>query len=334
MRTIGKLVLGLVVAAFFGVAATPALAEQPVWQVCTNLGEEIGSYENLGCTIGKEGGKYEWLENEEAEKVQGTGTLRLSDTKTLAGKSEVECSMTAKGVVGPHQSGRVESITIASCKRLKVCENVETVRPVNLPWQTELFEEGGRVRDKITEVSGEPGWSVTCKTVLGSKTDRCETEAGKEGSTAEVNEATHGYVLGEFGPTAKADCTEGGKEAGEMGGIITTEGNGGAGLKLSFNVFEWSPVQPGKVPIEPNELTVFIKNRLKIAIPISVNGVEPIAFKLQASSTCGAVLAAKGQCEDKITAKAGTAANTPGRLEVATVVDNIPVRLLYKLKST
>jgi hypothetical protein len=238
MRTIGKLVLGLAVAALFsGVIATSASAA-PVWQTCTNLEAEIGNYGNLGCTIEKEGGKYEWLGNEESGEVQGTGTLRLSDTKTLAGKSEVECSVTTKGVVGPQQSGRVESITIASCKQLKVCENVETVKPLNLPWQTELTEKSDQVRDTIREVSGEPGWSVTCKTLLGSKTDTCLTETGKEGSTTATNETTHGYVLGEFGPTAKVDCTEGGKESGEVGGIVTTEGNGGAALKIgaSFTI--------------------------------------------------------------------------------------------------
>jgi len=156
------------------------------------------------------------------EKVMASGTLRLFDTKTLAGSSEVECSGTTTGTIGPGKYDRVESIHITSCIQKKVCENVETVKPLHLPWQTELTEKGGQVRDTIREVSGEPGWSVTCKTVLGSKTDTCETETGKEGSTTATNETVHGYVLGEFGPTSKADCSEGGKEAGEVGGIITT----------------------------------------------------------------------------------------------------------------
>jgi hypothetical protein len=166
---------------------------------------------------------------------------------TLAGTSEVECSGTARGVVGSEQSGRVESITIASCRPIKVCENVETVRPEHLPWQTELTEKSVQVRDTIREVSGEPGWSVTCKTLLGSKTDVCETEAGKEGSTAETNEATHGYVLGEFGPTAKADCTEGGKGSGEVGGIVKTESLGGKGLKINIGWIELAP-GPWEIP--------------------------------------------------------------------------------------
>jgi hypothetical protein len=156
------------------------------------------------------------------EKVMASGTLTLADTKTLAGKSEVECSGTTAGTIGPGKYDRVESIHIASCKPIKVCSNVETVIPKNLPWQTELTEKSGKVRDTIKEVSGEPGWSVTCDTALGSKTDECLTEAGKEGSTTATNEVTHGYILGEFGPTSKAKCTEGGKESGEVGGIITT----------------------------------------------------------------------------------------------------------------
>jgi len=156
------------------------------------------------------------------EKVMASGTLRLLDTKTLGGISEVECSGTTAGTIGPGKFDRVESIHISSCIQKKVCENVETVKPLNLPWQTELTEKGGKVRDTIREVSGEPGWSVTCKTLLGIKTDKCETESGKEGSTTATNETIHGYVLGEFGPTSKAKCSEGGKESGEVGGIITT----------------------------------------------------------------------------------------------------------------
>ncbi len=157
------------------------------------------------------------------EKVMGSGTLRLFDTKTALGSSEVECSGTTTGTIGPGKFDRVESIHISSCIQKKVCENVETVIPQNLPWQTELTEKSGKVRDTIKEVSGEPGWSVTCKApIVGKTTDKCLTEAGKEGSTTATNETVHGYVLGEFGPTSKAECTEGGKESGEVGGIITT----------------------------------------------------------------------------------------------------------------
>jgi hypothetical protein len=161
------------------------------------------------------------------EKVMASATLRLFDTKTAAGESEVECSGTTTGTIGPGKFDRVESVTVSSCKAVKVCETSfePKAKAVNLPWQTELFETEGKVRNKITEVAGkgEPGWAVTCKVII-EKTDTCTTETGKEGSTLETNEATHGYVLGAFErkTSGKAKCSEGGKESGEVEGIVTT----------------------------------------------------------------------------------------------------------------
>jgi hypothetical protein len=198
MRFIRIAGLCLVALAAVAMATAATASAQPVWQV---NGTPVAG----------------------TEKVMASGTLRLTDTSVpILGRSEVECSGTTTGTIGPGKFDRVETIHIASCRQLAVCKNVETVKPVNLPWQTELTEKGGQIRDTIREVSGEPGWAVTCNTSLGSKTDTCETEAGKEGSTTATNEAVHGYVLGEFGPTSKAKCSIGGKESGEVGGIITT----------------------------------------------------------------------------------------------------------------
>jgi len=214
-------IAGLCLVALAGMAmATAATASAvPVFEQCTT--EKGTKYEDPICTkLGN--GHYNWVKGEGTEKVMGSGTLTLADNNTLAGKSEVECSGTTTGTIGPGKYDRVESIHISKCTLKKVCENIETVKILNLPWQTELTEKGGQVRDTIREVSGEPGLSFTCKTILGTQTDECVTEAGKEGSTTVTNETTHGYVLGEFGQTAKAKCSEGGAGSGEVGGIITT----------------------------------------------------------------------------------------------------------------
>jgi hypothetical protein len=57
MRTIGKVVVALAVAAFFGVAATSAFSEQTVWQNCVKV--EGGRFENNQCSGLKENGGWE-----------------------------------------------------------------------------------------------------------------------------------------------------------------------------------------------------------------------------------------------------------------------------------
>ncbi len=197
MRFIRIAGLCLVALAAMAMATAATASAQPVWQV---NGTEVKG----------------------TEKVMGTGTLRLADTKTLLGESAVQCSGTSTGTIGPGKIDRVETITIASCKQIKVCENVETVKPLHLPWQTELYETESKVLNKISEIpsNGEPGWSVTCKTIGGIKTDKCETEAGKEGNEVQANVTPN--ETGTFNPTSKADCSEGGVEAGKVEGIITT----------------------------------------------------------------------------------------------------------------
>jgi hypothetical protein len=197
MRFIRIAGLCLVALAAMAMATAATASAQPVWEV---NGTPVAG----------------------TEKVMGSGTLRLADTNTLLGESAVECSGTSTGTIGPGKIDRVETITVASCKKILVCENVETVKPLHLPWQTELYETESKVLNKISEIpsNGEPGWAVTCKTIGGRKTDECVTEAGKEGNEVQTNVTPN--ELGTFNPTSKADCTEGGKAAGKVEGIITT----------------------------------------------------------------------------------------------------------------
>ncbi len=195
MRFIRIVGLCLVALAAMAMATAATASAQPVWEV---NGTEVKG----------------------TEKVMGSGTLRLADNLTPLGESAVECSGTTTGTIGPGKIDRVETITVASCKPIRVCENVETVKPLSLPWQTELYETEGKVLNKISEIKGEPGWSVTCKTLAGRKTDECVTEAGKEGDEVQTNVTPN--ELGTFNPKSKADCTEGADASGEVEGIITT----------------------------------------------------------------------------------------------------------------
>jgi hypothetical protein len=226
MQTIGKIALGLAVAAFFGAAATPVLAS-PVWQTCTNLEAKIGSYEDAKCTKEKAEGDYEWLEVAGTEKVTSSGTLTLEDT-SLGVTVEVQCSGNNSGSVGPERSGRIEAITNIKCNAGKNCEKVtKNTEPVHLPWRTELSETEGKIRDTITSAgSGAPGWRVTCKVaLLGEVTDEC---TGEKGYT--VLENVSGEVNSIFG-TGKINCTFTGAETGEIIGTVRTEGSSGKGLR-------------------------------------------------------------------------------------------------------
>ncbi len=160
------------------------------------------------------------------EKVMGTGTLKLKDTKTLLGTSEVECGGAEKGTIGPGSLDRVEVIEVqaSQCAAKKVCENVEEITAKGLPWQTEVYESGKELRDNIkTTGNGEPGWRVKCKTIGGSKVDECLAEAGLVPSTKVTNETVKGVVVSEFEEehSPKAKCTEGGAKSGAVVGLIT-----------------------------------------------------------------------------------------------------------------
>ncbi len=168
-----------------------------------------------------------WKEVGNTEKVVGSGTLKLRDADTLLGVSEVECGGSQKGSVGPTKFDRVEVIEIqaSQCKATKVCENVEEITVKNLPWQTEVYESGKEIRDNLKSGgNGEPGWRVKCKTIGGSKSDECLTEAGLVFSTQVTNKTSNNTAASGFEEKStkspKAKCTEGGAKSGEVVGVI------------------------------------------------------------------------------------------------------------------
>jgi hypothetical protein len=253
MRMIGKLIAGLAVATFFGVAVTSALAT-PSWQTCTNLEEAIGNFENSTCTKEKAGGDYEWLEvtGTEAASIVGE-TLELTDTKVpLIGSTTVICapgSGEATGSVGPGQYGKISTTKVkepkANCRGTGGCKStgVEAVEARNTPWQTELVETESKVLAIIIGTgNGEPGWEVKCENILGGKTtDTCLAEGtGKEESALLTDLATEtgSFVLGTFEKAHKTKCTEGKAESGEVGGAVKIESSSGAGFRIVPKIVE------------------------------------------------------------------------------------------------
>jgi hypothetical protein len=114
---------------------------------------------------------------------------------------------------------------------------VEKVEGADLPWKEEIYEtESGKTfLSRIeNDGSGEPGWKVTCNTLLGSKTDECLSEAGHPEVFSGVNRVTEAVLLvsGRFLKVHRAKCSEGGAETGEVEGLIAVLLWGGNGLSL------------------------------------------------------------------------------------------------------
>ncbi len=204
------------------------------WEQCAE-GSSGTKYSTNQCTTASGSGKDQWSEVTGTEAAVSKGSLLLKDTKTIAGVAEVECYTEAEGVVGPKQSDKINAVKVIGCRAVKVCEaGTAKAEALNLPWQTEAYDTEGKHFDALTgDGSGKPSWKITCKVIKIEKSDTCKLEG------AEVlelkNESTAGSLLvkGAFQHKRKAECTEGGKEAGESTGSLATLKTSGAGLRVS-----------------------------------------------------------------------------------------------------
>jgi hypothetical protein len=220
-------IAGFCLVAMFAVSMYVSSSAMATWEDCSTekAAEAKSKYTTNQCTTASSTGGWAWQEVKGTDEVVIKGTLKLLDTKTLAGVSEVECFGESKGAIGPGQFGRINTVKVevANCRAIKVCEKVEEIEARNLPWQTEDYNTEGKHLSKLTGAgSGEPGWKVKCKTVLGSKTDECLAEAGEPESLQLENRVTNGelLVLVTFQHLRKAKCTEGGAKSGEVLGSV------------------------------------------------------------------------------------------------------------------
>jgi hypothetical protein len=230
-RIIGLALMAMLLASMVVVGNASAA---PVWEHCET--GSIGTKWTGGqCVTASAGGTFVWSEVKGTEAAKGRATLTLVDT-VLGTKVKVKCTGEQEGFVGPTKFGRVTGIKNISCVAGENCEVlVSNAKPLHLPWQTELAEEGGGVRNKITKASTEaPGWEVTCRVpVLGERTDVCTSETGSVGvkSVSTVGVATPLLVLGDFeANSGKAKCSVSGAETGEVreGTVGTLQANGNA----------------------------------------------------------------------------------------------------------
>jgi hypothetical protein len=230
-------IAGFCLVAMFAVSMFVSANAMANWEQCAS-GAAGSKWETNQCT--KVGGtnNFGWQEVTGTEEVKVKGTLKLLDTKTLAGVSEVECTGESKGAVGPGKFGRISSVSVEAknCRAIKVCEKVEAIEARNLPWQLEAYNTEGKKLSKLTAAgSGEPGWKVTCKTILGTKSDECIAEVNEPESLLLENRTTNGelLVLDTFQALRKAKCTEGGAKSGEVKGSVGVLKTSGAALRIA-----------------------------------------------------------------------------------------------------
>ncbi len=240
MRTIGK-ITGLCLMSMsmlvMGMALAGSASAEPGWLLCSEgVNTSNTKYENSQCSKAKSTGKWESVAPAVPHTVRIVSfTLKLIDTETSVGKSTVKCNgkgSKGSGIIELASKGVVRVFEIENAK--ENCEaveggckkgEVEKVKGANLPWAIEMFETEAKSLTKIAKgpgAAGEPGWEVTCNTLLGTRTDTCTSNTGKEGSAELKNETAGGVLLvrGVLEKNLKASCTEGKKESGESEGQL------------------------------------------------------------------------------------------------------------------
>ncbi|MGH2853478.1 MAG: hypothetical protein ACRDLF_04710 [Solirubrobacteraceae bacterium] len=239
---------GLALVVLCGIGATSALAS-PIWEQCSEGGSAT-KYSSNQCSKAEGGGKWQWNELAGTEKFRGLfSTLTLRDTKTPEKESVIRCTKgVEEGTVGPDNEGLViekAEVKEASknCVRLEgpcKAEGVEKVEGVDLPWQQEFSETEKKFSTAVEPFgTGEPGWNVTCKTILGSTSDTCTTEsASKEEGESLENVLTGGVssIIASLKKLHKAKCSVGGAESGVVEGGGNLENGKGTGVRLQPTV--------------------------------------------------------------------------------------------------
>lgn len=164
------------------------------------VGETFYNENKFNCTLGgKEDGKLETGQLVEATKgvaleanlvegayskltssvgVKGTGELQIEDKGFGRG---VKCRFNTEGTVGAAGKGTVSSTTVegGGCAAVGECGSVDEVQGINLPWNTELYESEGSIRDRIVNGgSGTPKWRFVCG--VNRTEDECNLNVSPE----------------------------------------------------------------------------------------------------------------------------------------------------------
>jgi hypothetical protein len=219
-----------------GMALAGNASAAPLWLVC--LPNAKGKFLDPACLKAGEGKwESESLGNRTDKVVLLGVTIRLEDSKTLVGKSVVQCGHgIGEGIIGTGNLGLIVVAKVTTpqteCERVEGgCKagEVEKVEGRNLPWQTAIFETEKKLLTKIESTAAtekEPGWDVECNTVAGKKSDECVSEGRGRLESAELTNKKSGpkeeelLVLAKFENRAEGHCSEGGAKAASLMGQV------------------------------------------------------------------------------------------------------------------
>jgi hypothetical protein len=228
-----------------GMALASAASAAPLWLVCLPWTNNPTRYSTNQCTTAASGGGWESV------KLSGSDTVRLLAYSLLLKDNGTGIGVHCPDVPVSTGWGLIEGTNVLitkvaevpkpekeGCKvegKLLECEagTLTKVAGVHLPWTSEMFETEKKILSNIKGTGGAPGWAVTC----GGITDTCEEEAGKP-EFAEVKSGVTGgvlLVLLRFEERVKAKCSVGGKEKGEVKGLVAILLWNGNGLSVNPN---------------------------------------------------------------------------------------------------
>lgn len=157
-----------------------------------------------------------------ALKVKGAGELTVEDLGGYPGPLGATCGFETEGTVAAGGKGTITSFFKPNtCSPVgSGCTNVGIVESVGLPWNTELYESEGRLRNRIVSGGKEtPGWKFECETSEGKMTDICYLDVSPV-----LENGLGGGVFAVFSDTlTKVYCTDDGygEGRGEWQGELT-----------------------------------------------------------------------------------------------------------------
>jgi hypothetical protein len=227
---------GLALVAVFALGAVMSgSASAQVWEECSEHASVLEFQDEL-CGVPGPPDNFGWTPITVAKLSDGLGELLLEDTSTLLGASAVKCHSIDHGKVGPGDKGLISSINLDECVPEKICQAPITAKIINLPWSTLLETVEGKIRDKITsEIAGKNiGWELTCKTIGGTMTDKCETASTTMGMDNNTTSGDVKELVDSLSTTVK--CSLGNATSGHVTGFYLITGLLPSGGDLGIRV--------------------------------------------------------------------------------------------------
>jgi hypothetical protein len=195
-----KFFLGLAPFAVLVACAAMSTAAQaaPTWQLCSNTAP-VKQFETHACSPGLPGTAFGWETIGATKlKVKTAGTLTLTASNGLV----LKCNVTDTGNIWNEPGGKDEVLTFLNSCTSAQCVKV-TATALGTPWPSELFEEAGVIRDRISGIKID----VVCETTEGT------IEATFEGTLSPEMSQTNG--------TATFNTSAGSLKAGALTATVS-----------------------------------------------------------------------------------------------------------------